>query len=166
MEKKIATSVDILINVAKYEHITVTKYSEKKISYESAEEMIQKEDELTAELLNDVKRSLEKCKEGFGKKVAAIADFEENMQKKIPEWLEDGPEPNIANKAQQAQIENATKAHATELEDKEMTDSTNTEMEELFGPDAVEAKEEKKEDVLVEEEKKEDVLEDDDDLFA
>ena len=39
-EKKIATSVDLLINVDRFEHLQITKYSEKKITYESQEEMV------------------------------------------------------------------------------------------------------------------------------
>jgi hypothetical protein len=135
MEKKIATSVDILINVARYEHLSVTKYAEKKITYSSSEDMAKQEDELTSELISDIKRTLKKLSEGFGSKVKAVNDFEDKIQKKIPEWLEDGPEPNIANIADKNHVEAEVEAHAQEIDDKLETNSTATELDELFGPD-------------------------------
>ena len=105
-EKKIATSVDILINVGAYEHIQITKYAEKKITYETPEEMVQKEDLLTDELVKDILRTMRSIPDKLGKKTDAVAKIEEKIGKKMPTWLEEGVEPNIANMAQK----NANKA--------------------------------------------------------
>ena len=48
MEKKIATSVEVLIQPVRFESIRITKYSEAKIEYSSEEERIKQEDALQA----------------------------------------------------------------------------------------------------------------------
>jgi leucyl aminopeptidase len=96
-QKKIATSVDIMIKTAPYEYIHVTKYSEKNISYENKIEMTSKEDELSKELVSDVVRTLRGIPEQLGKGKVEIATAEEKIKTRIPEWLESDPEPNILN---------------------------------------------------------------------
>jgi len=112
MEKKIATSVDILVNIDRFEHLQVTKYAETKITYENEEEMIQKEDELTNQLINDVLRTIRVIpgKMGqnplLGQKMDAVTKIEEKISKKMPAWLEEGGVPNIntAKKKYQAAV--------------------------------------------------------------
>ncbi len=43
MEKKIATALNVRINVGNYQHIELTKYAEQSISYDSEDEMIKPE---------------------------------------------------------------------------------------------------------------------------
>ena len=111
-QKKIATSVDVLINVGAYEHIQITKYAEKSISYNSKEEMLQKEDELTNELVADVVRTMRSMPEKLGKKTTANIEIESKIAKKVPEWLNGNVEPNIANQAKTSFNANVAKANA------------------------------------------------------
>ena len=132
-EKKIATSVDILVNVGQYEHIQITKYAEKKITYDSSEEMVKKEDELTDELVSDVIRSMRSLPDKLGKKTNAVAAIEERIQKKIPAWLENGSEPNIANKAKEKYDGNVAKASAEVEAKKQKEDVKRVETEGFLG---------------------------------
>jgi len=105
MEKKIATSVDLLINIDRFEHLQITKYAETKITYENEAEMIQKEDNLTNELINDVLRTVRAIPGKMGQnllsenKIEAVTKMEEKIGKKMPAWLEEGGVTNIANTA-------------------------------------------------------------------
>ena len=110
-QKKIATSVDVLINVGAYEHIQITKYAEKSISYSSQEEMLKKEDELTNELVADVIRTMRSMPEKLGKKTTAHTEIESKIAKKVPEWLNGNVEPNIANQAKTNFNANIAKAN-------------------------------------------------------
>jgi len=109
-EKKIATSVDILINVGSYEHIQITKYAEKKITYSSPEDMIKQEDLLTEELTNDIIRTMRAMPNKLGKKTSANTAIEEKIAKKVPEWLQNNIEPNIANNAKTQHDKNKASA--------------------------------------------------------
>ena len=90
MEKKIATSVDILINTDRFEHLQITKYAESKITYDTQEEMIQKEDQLTRDLLSDMHRTLSLSAKDFSsisseiaKKMEPVKTIEARIQKKM-----------------------------------------------------------------------------------
>jgi len=96
-QKKIATSVDVMIKVRDYEYIHVTKYSEKVISYENKLEMISKEDELSKDLVNDTVRTIRCIPDQLGQGKDAVAKIEDKIKTRIPEWLGSDPEPNIAN---------------------------------------------------------------------
>lgn len=129
-EKKIATSVDILINIDRFEHLQVTKYAEKKITYESQEEMIRKEDQLTDELVQDVIRTINAIPAKFSSsptplspekvdKIAATSNaIQDKISKKIPTWLTEGSDPNIANTASKISVKNGTEAYAKKEDDK------------------------------------------------
>jgi hypothetical protein len=124
-EKKIATSVDILINIDRFEHLQITKYSEKKITYETNEEMVQKEDQMTKELVADIRRTLKKCYEDFSgvskeiaQKMESVTKIDGKISKKMPTWLEDGYEPNIANSAKKQAIKSEADAYVKK-EDRE-----------------------------------------------
>jgi hypothetical protein len=111
-QKKIATSVDILINVGSYEHIQITKYGEKNISYDSKEDMVKQEDVLTDELVADLIRTMRDIPEKLGKKTTANIDIMPKISKKIPEWLNGNVEPNIANQAKNKSDSNTANANA------------------------------------------------------
>jgi hypothetical protein len=98
-EKKIAECINIRINVGNYQHIELTKYAEKTISYQNEKEMIQQEDQLTEELLINLIRNMRRIPERLGKETKATVEVEESIAKTIPEWLKNGDVPNIANKA-------------------------------------------------------------------
>jgi len=78
-EKKIAETINIRINLGNFNHIDITKYAEKKITYETKEEMVQKEDELTDELLVNIIRNMRTIPEKLGKKTNAIAEVEDRI---------------------------------------------------------------------------------------
>ena len=157
-EKKIATSVDILINVGAYEHIQITKYAEKKITYENPEEMVQKEDLLTDELVKDILRTMRSIPDKLGKKTDAVAKIEEKIGKKMPTWLEEGSEPNIANMAQKNANKAIEEANAKKEDDKEKKEENKAETENFLEGKQEEPKEEPKKET-----KKETI---DDDLFG
>jgi len=97
-QKKIATSVEIMIHVGQFEHIKINKYGEKNIEYGSKEDMIKQEDVLTEELTNDIIRTMRALPGRLGKKTDSVTEIEEKIAKRIPEWLQAGSEPNIAKK--------------------------------------------------------------------
>ena len=97
MEKKISEAINIRINLGDFQHIDITKYAEKVISFDTKEEMVIKEDELTSELIDNLLRNIRTIPERLGKKTEAIAVVEEKISKRIPAWLEEAGEPNIAN---------------------------------------------------------------------
>lgn len=127
-EKKIATSIDILINIDRFEHLQITKYSEKKITYENNEEMIRKEDQLTDELVKDIIRTMRSMPDKLGKKTNAVTAIEEKIGKKMPTWLEEGGVPNIANTAQKNFDKSVAEVHAKKEEvlEKELANKVET----------------------------------------
>jgi hypothetical protein len=176
-EKKIATSVDILVNVDKFEHVQITKYSEKKISYSSKEDMIKQEDQLTAELVEDLLRTMRGIGPQVGGKVTtAVTKMEDKIQKKMPTWLEEGKEPNIANLAKVKAEGSIAKANADIENNKALQQAKEEETNAFLSdkPKVVEApKSEAKVEVEIKSEakvetKKDDILnlEADDDLFS
>ena len=122
-EKKIAECVKVLINLGNYQNIEIAKYAEKVITYETKEEMIEKEDELTVELVNNIVRNMKRIPEQLDKKTDAPKDVEDRMKKTIPAWLTAAPVPNLANSAKRMQVESSSNQSA----DKEWTIETITE---------------------------------------
>lgn len=166
MDKKIATSLEVLIKVAQYESIRLTKYGETKIEYSSKEEMIQKENQLQAEVMDDLLRSMRALPNQIGKSANAVVEIEEKIQKRIPEWLEKGAEPNIADTAKKSAEKSEAIAHDENEQRKETsrakeTDTTATEMDDLFSSDPSDS-DGLEEDIVPDENN----VEDNDDLFA
>jgi len=140
MEKKIATSVEVLIKVAQFESIRITKYGESKIEYSSDEEMSQQEDKLNDDVIADLVRSMRSLPAKLGKKTNSVVEIEEKIQKRIPEWLENNPEPNLANRAIKSHEKSEFEAHKENEDRKAKSESTNTtitetaaDIEDLFG---------------------------------
>jgi hypothetical protein len=104
-QRKISECINVRINVGNYQHIELTKYAEESIEYNSEEERISKEDQLRDELLASLVRSMHAIPEKLGKGIEEAIEVEEAIQKAIPEWLENGPVPNIANTAEKKQIQ-------------------------------------------------------------
>ncbi len=141
--RKISECICLRINVGNFQHIELTKYAEESIDFLNDEDRVVKEDQLTIDLVASLKRSLNLITTNLGKGVAEAQEVENVVVKKIPEWLNNNPIPNIANKAQKVSMK-----IASEQEDKKHIDR------DIFGTDNVEIKEDKKEvDVLVEKEK-------------
>jgi hypothetical protein len=111
MEKKISECINVRINVGNYQHIDISKYAEKTISYSDNEDMVHQEDQLTQELLDNLIRNMRTIPERLGKKTDPVPPFEDSIKKAIPEWLANGPVPNIAN--------GAAKSHQTNLADQQ-----------------------------------------------
>jgi hypothetical protein len=130
-EKKIATAIDILINVDRFEHVQITKYAEKKIDYETEEERIAAEDALTAEVVEDGIRSLKIVSDTFGgKTVEPTQAIMEKIRKKVPTWLEEGPVPNLAeDKYKKGVAENEAKQEENKVEREARSD----EMSDVLG---------------------------------
>lgn len=131
-EKKIATAVDILINVDRFEHIQITKYAEKKIVYENSEEMVKKEDQLTDELVKDILRTMRSMPDKLGKKTDAVSNIEEKIVKKMPTWLEEGVVPNIANTAQKNANKAMEESHVKTENSKDKEEAKKIETEEFL----------------------------------
>jgi len=180
-EKKVATAVDILVNVDRYEHIKITKYCEAKIEYETEEERIQKEDQLTLECISDLIRGQDIISKTIGGKVVAPCEaIKGKIAKKLPAWMSEGPEPNIANAALENHNESVARNDAQTEKAKEQIVEGSVEMESLLEEPQVEIKEsqEPAEDVVVTEDKPpqqpksndslsdDDLFGNDDDLFA
>lgn len=126
MEKKIATSVDLLINIDRFEHLQITKYAETKITYENEAEMIQKEDNLTNELINDVLRTIRVIPGKMGQnplleqKMEAVTKMEDKISKKMPAWLEEGGVTNIANTAKKNYQNTVANSNVKKIEKEEI----------------------------------------------
>jgi hypothetical protein len=99
MKRKISECINIQINVGNYQHIAITKYAEEEIEYSSEVERTQKEDALTASLVESMTRSMKAIPEKLGKGVAEAIEVEQAIKKTIPEWLAKNIVPNIANNA-------------------------------------------------------------------
>jgi len=104
-QRKISECINVRINVGNYQHIELTQYAEEAIEYSTEVERIDKEDQLRDELIVRLKRSMKAIPEKLGKGIEAAIEVEEAIQKAIPEWLENGPVPNIANTAEKKQIQ-------------------------------------------------------------
>jgi len=158
-EKKIAECINVRVNVGNYQHIELTKYAEKTISYNNEEEMVRKEDELTEELVANLIRNMRRIPERLGKDTAAVIEVEESIAKVIPEWLQNGDVPNLANKA-------LTGHNKTVAEQKEERDSHNI-VEDKKEVLAVSSEEEPKEVVAKKTDNElDDLFDGDDDLFS
>jgi len=179
-EKKIATSIDLLINIDRFEHLQVTKYSEKKIIYDNEADRIKQEDELTNETLVDMMRSLKLTVDVVGGKIGKpVEAVKDKVINKIPKWLEEGPEPNLANKAKENFDKNVANSEIEkELAIKDKRESSAEVQAIIEEPKKEEPKKEepkkeepKKEDKLVEKDEKMDEKDvfsdqfDDEDLF-
>lgn len=95
-QKKIATGVKVLIKVADFESIEIAKYSETTIDFDSQEDMVAKEEEHNADIVNDLIRSMRELPDRLGKKTTAVQDIEQKIEGAIPRWLEENPIPNLA----------------------------------------------------------------------
>jgi len=96
MNRKIATSVSVRINVGNYQHIEISKYSESEIEFNTTEERIKLEDGLHEEIVSDLIRNMRILPEKLGKKTDSVTEFEESVKKQVPNWMRSNIEPNIA----------------------------------------------------------------------
>lgn len=107
--RKIAECINVRINVGNYQHIELTKYAEEQVNYETKEELKLQEDSLRDDLISSLIRSMKVIPEKLGKGVESAQEIEEAIQKAIPEWLEKGPVPNIANIASKNNVSDAAR---------------------------------------------------------
>lgn len=96
-ERKISECINVRINVGNFQHIELSKYAEESIQYENENERIEKEDALRDDLIHSLARSMKAIPEKLGKGISNAVEVEEAIVKAIPEWLEKGAVPNIAN---------------------------------------------------------------------
>ena len=139
-EKKIAECVKVLINLGNFSNITVAKYDERTISYDTEEERLEKEQQHSRELIEgvirvvrDVPHELQLDNPEVAEKLKidpnALEKVEDRMTKEMPKWLGDEDVPNIANMA--AEVKNETdNTNVTKKQEKAKSDS---ELDELLG---------------------------------
>lgn len=133
-EKKIATSIDILVNVDRYEHIEITKYGERIIQYDTDEKRIIEEDKLTKEIMEDGLRSLDIIAKTIGGKTTEpVNAIKDKIRKKIPTWLEEESEPNLANLAESQHKKHVAKKEVKKIENLENQNSRSDEISESLG---------------------------------
>jgi hypothetical protein len=126
--RKISECINVRINVGNYQHIELTKYAEEAIDYSSDKERIAKEDQLRDDLMANLIRSMKAIPEKLGKGIEEAIEVEEAIKKAIPEWLENGPVPNIANTAEKKHIQNVS-------EQKSKKDKAEADAEEILNTD-------------------------------
>jgi len=97
-KKKIAETVNIRINVGNYQHIEISKYAEKEIEYADQEDMVQKEDQLTSELIDNLIRNMRTIPSKLGKDTSSVDKIEERLTKTLPDFMKGSQEPNLAKK--------------------------------------------------------------------
>jgi hypothetical protein len=95
--RKISECINVRINVGNYQHIELSKYAEESIEFSSDEERIAKEDQLRDDLVVSLVRSMKEIPKKLGKGIDQAIEVEESIKKAIPEFLEKGNVPNIAN---------------------------------------------------------------------
>jgi len=131
-KKKIAETVNVRINVGNFQHIEISKYAEREITYENKEEMITKEDNLTEELVDNILRNMNLIVGKMGKDTNNVSKLEERITKTIPEFMKGSEEPNLAKK-------NSIKAEAEQKDKADNEKSSQSESkkleEDLFGDD-------------------------------
>lgn len=125
MSKKriISESVNIRINVGNYQHIEITKQAQEEIEYDSEEQRLKLEEALQNDLISGIISSMKKIPEKLGKGVASVQEVEQAISKAIPEWLDKGPVPNIANEPKKNSDKVALEQKANKDQAKEKADS-------------------------------------------
>lgn len=151
-QRKISECISVRINVGNYQHIELTKYAEESIEYSSEQERIDKENELTNDLISSLKRGMKSIPEKLGKGIEQAIEVEESICKSIPEWLENSAVPNIANGAEKKHIQVVS-------EQKQQKDEATSNLSEVIcdevKPDPEDVKIDESEEDLFEEEPKE-----------
>lgn len=102
--RKIASCVNVRVNLGNYQHVELTQYSEEEIDYVNDAERIAKEDALSKDLADAIVRSLRALPDRVSKGAVEVAAFEELVKAGIPQWLVNNPIPNIANKAKKLEV--------------------------------------------------------------
>jgi len=141
-EKKIGTCIKVLVNVGNYQNIEIAKYAESTISYDSNEEMVEKENLQTQELLSSLKRDMAKTPEELGSYEDKVEEFTNSVSKEMPKWLGEGAIPNIANKAKELKEKSDAKQEETKQSKAKAVASVDAMLEESDAPkaDVVEVK--------------------------
>ena len=125
-KRKIADCINIQINVGNYQHIAITKYAEEEIEYSSDQERKEKEDSLTASLVESVMRSMVSIPEKLKRGSSEAIEVEQSIRKAIPEWLTSNPVPNIAKNVNGAKRE-SEKIVSKQKENKDNAEISNVE---------------------------------------
>jgi hypothetical protein len=95
-KRVISESINIRINVGNYQHIEITKQAQEEIEYETKEERLALEEDLSNDLISSVVASMRLVPQRLGKCIDNAQEVEDAISKAIPEWLENCP-PNLAN---------------------------------------------------------------------
>lgn len=149
-KRVISEAINIRINVGNYQHIEITKQAQEEIEYSSESERLEKEAELSKDIIDSVISSMKLVPERLGKGVENAQEVEDAISKAIPEWLNENP-PNLSNVPKK----NSDKVAA---EQKSNKDEAAGSLDNLLGDSVTEK-------VSVTEEVTEDLF-DDNDLFA
>ncbi len=111
--RKIAECVNLRINLGNFQHLEFVKYAEEQVEYSSAEELDKKEDSIRNDLIENIMRTLKDVPAMIGKGASEAQQVEQAIKNKIPEWLSNGPTPNIANYAVKKEIQIAASQQET-----------------------------------------------------
>jgi len=134
-QRKISECVNVRINVGNYQHIEITKYAEESISYETEEERVALEEELTNDLVTGIIRSMRTIPEKLGKGVSNAQEVEEEIINAIPEWLDNHQTPNIATTSNKAQDKiNRVAAEQKDNKDQASEDILDVDEEQIGTP--------------------------------
>lgn len=95
--RKISESLNLRINLGNFNHIEFIKYAEESIDFSSDAERIGKETQLHNDLWDSMMQSVADVPNRLGRSKDMIQEVEERIKNKIPEWLENGPIPNLSN---------------------------------------------------------------------
>lgn len=115
--RKIAECVNVRINLGNWQHIELVKYAEEEISYSTESDRIEQENSLRDDLVQNLIRSMNEIPAKIGKGVAESQSVEELIKTKLPDWIKNGPIPNIANNALKREVQVA--AEQKNLKDKD-----------------------------------------------
>ena len=164
-EKKIGTSIKALINVGNYQNIEIAKYAETTISYESEEEMVEQENQQTQELLDSLKRDLQKTPEELNNYEDKFEEFKGSVSTEMPKWLGEGSVPNVADPVKAVK----EKADAKKADELASQADAAKDFEDLISDEPKEEKAEEKVEEKVEasgdSNDLDDIFDDDEDLF-
>ena len=95
-KRVISEAINIRINVGNYQHIEITKQAQEEIEYSSESERLEKEAELSKDIVDSVISSMKLVPERLGKGIENAQEVEDAISKVIPEWFNENP-PNLSN---------------------------------------------------------------------
>ena len=123
--RKISKCLNIRVSLGNFHHVELVEYAEESIDFNNDAERIAQEDKWMGDLTESIKRDLMSLANKIGNPAViekATKEVEGGIKSKIPEWLGQGPVPNIANQAQKKDVQITAIQANVEKKDKEFLD--------------------------------------------